>query len=83
MVAGDHPAVVSEEREHMLGVVLLGEELQSSIRNARVLLLLWSKAAAESTASVPDTQASLAERTIDRWWREQRCHRLPFATAAR
>jgi len=43
----DGLSVWLDDSEIRLGV-LLGEELQSSIRNARVLLLLWSKAAAES-----------------------------------
>jgi hypothetical protein len=43
----DGLSVWLDDSEIRLGV-LLGEELQSSIRGARVLVLLWSKAAAES-----------------------------------
>jgi TIR domain len=43
----DGLSVWLDDSEIRLGV-LLGEELQNSIRKARVLLLLWSKAAAES-----------------------------------
>jgi tetratricopeptide (TPR) repeat protein len=43
----DGLAVWLDDSEIQLGV-LLGEELQASIRGARVLILLWSAAAAES-----------------------------------